>query len=96
MAEIVVTCTCGSVPDFAKRWLKNTPHPDTQVLTTPKLKNFLPSLPPQAPLRTRLEAVLKKRGRFAFYFSYNEHSYQILEEVDILHGHTTKTRSSRM
>lgn len=84
---LAVCCECGSVPDFTKRWLKlkAIQYPESPCLHGTKLKAFVRDIPASS-LKSRLEEILNRRGRFSFFFVYDSGAFSILEEVDVLHG----------
>lgn len=83
--KAILSCACGAVPDYCKRSY-NIIFPNERVPVVYIKKKALPLLediPKGSPMAMRIEKILRDRGRYGYYFEYNEEG-EILDEINLL------------
>lgn len=83
--KAILACACGSVPDYCKRSYRIL-FPDERVPVVYIKKKALPLLediPKESAMAKRIEKILRDRGRYGFYFEYNEEG-EIIDEWNLL------------
>ena len=83
--KAILSCACGAVPDYCKRSFKIM-FPDERppvVYIKTKARPLLEDIPKESPMAKRIEKILHDRGRYGYYFEYNEEG-EILDEINLL------------
>lgn len=83
--KAIVCCACGSVPDYCKKSFKILfPGEELPPLyIKSKAKDILAELPETSDTYAQISLILRKRGRYGFYFEYDK-SGNILDYWNLL------------
>ena len=83
--KAIACCACGSVPKYCESSFKaqfpGEPMPKLYIKN--KATDILDTLPLQSKMHQELAKILKKRGRYGFYFEYTEDG-EILDYWNLL------------
>lgn len=87
--NILLTCSCSSVPNFAKHYVAKKYHisiPDiTLYIGIPQYKIAMSQFPLGSPARKLLEAKLSRTRKYALYLDVTDDG-QIIDSLDVLKG----------
>lgn len=83
--KAIVTCACAGAPKYCessfKVLFKGEPLPTMYIKS--KARDILESVPKESKMYEELSTILRKRGRYGFYFEYNEKG-EILDYWNLL------------
>lgn len=72
--KAIVTCACAGAPKYCESAFKvlfpDVPLP--QMYIKSKAKEILDSVPKESEVYREISIILRKRGRYGFYFEYDE------------------------
>lgn len=74
MAKVILSCKCSGAPKYCESSFKST-FPDAPLPTFylgGKAADLFEFLPNPSEMRKQIEIILKKRGRYGFYYEYDE------------------------
>lgn len=74
MSDAIVCCACGSVPDYCKKSFKILFSKESlpQLYIKDRAKELLETVPAESELHLQVSRILRRKGRYGFYFEYDE------------------------